>query len=132
MGIRWHYLSPYQQSLVENPSAPRAEILKSPFAQTERDHQRRFARECKARGWRCVWHSTAKASTANRGTPDFIVAAHAETFWLEFKLLGEELSPEQRVFARELAANGVTLHLVTSAEEAVALIEGNRELPVRL
>jgi len=94
-----------------------------PLQQTEKDHQNRFIGACKARGWRYVWHSTKKRSTANVGTPDAIVAARGLTWWIEFKLPGEHLSPDQVVFSRQLAANGIKMHVVYSAEEAVALIE---------
>jgi hypothetical protein len=124
MGIRWHDLSPHQQSLAE-PASPRAQILRVPHRQEpEVVEQANFAVECKARGWRAVWHRTDKRSTANRGCPDFIVAAHGQTFWIEFKRPGEDLRPDQRAFAKQLAQNGIQMHVVNSASEAVALIEG--------
>ena len=85
--------------------------------------QRNFAKAAKDRGWRVVWHKTNKPSTANRGTPDFIVAANGTTWWIEFKRPGEDLAPAQKAFAKELRQNGVTLYVVNSAEAAVRLIE---------
>ena len=93
------------------------------LAQTEADHQNRFISICKERGWAYVWHSTKKRSTGTIGTPDAIVVAHGKVFWIEFKLPGQFLSPDQQVFARLLAQNGAQLHVVYSAEEALALIE---------
>jgi len=88
-------------------------------------HQRNFAKACKERGWRPVWHKTNKPTRANIGCPDFIVAARGRTWWLEFKRPGEELRPDQTAFRKELAMNGVQMHVVHSAQEAVDLIKGN-------
>jgi hypothetical protein len=85
--------------------------------------QRNFAKACQDRGWRAVWHSTHKPSTANRGTPDFIVAARGQTWWIEFKRPKEDLRPDQKAFRKQLLENGVKLYLVYSAAEAVDIIE---------
>jgi hypothetical protein len=85
--------------------------------------QRNFAKECKDRGWVPVWHKTHKRSTANVGCPDFIVAAYCLTFWIEFKIPGEDLRPDQAAFRKRLLQNGVHMYVVHSAEEAVDLIE---------
>jgi len=124
MGIKWTDLSDYQQSLAEAPATPRAQILRvGSKDEPEAVEQANFALACKARGWRCVWHRTDKRSTANRGCPDFIVGARGITWWIEFKRPGETLRPDQAAFRKELAANGITMHVVNSAAEAVALIE---------
>jgi len=124
MGIKWTDLSEYQQSLAELPASPRAQILRAASrGQPEAVEQANFALACKARGWRAVWHRTDKRSTANRGCPDFIVAAGGTTFWIEFKRPGSELRPDQAAFKKELAANGIEMHVATSAEGAVAIIE---------
>ena len=124
MGINWHDLSLEQQSLAE-PASPRAQILRVPHRlEPEAVEQANFAVSCKSRGWRAVWHRTDKRSTANRGCPDFIVAAKGTTFWIEFKREGEELRPDQAAFKKELAQNGIVMHVVNSASQAVTLIEG--------
>src|SRR5215471_8978635 len=126
MGIKWTDLSEYQQSLAEVPASPRAQILRVPHRlEPEAVEQANFAIACKARGWRHVWHRTDKRSTANRGCPDFIVAARSTTFWIEFKRQGEELRPDQAAFKKELAQNGILMSIVNSASEAVALIEAH-------
>jgi len=125
MGIRWNDLSLYQQSLAEeSPASPRAQILRASHRlEPEVIEQRNFAVEAKSRGWRTVWHRTDKRSTANRGCPDFIVGAKSTTWWIEFKRPGEALRPDQAAFKKELAQNGIQMHVVFSAIEAVALIE---------
>jgi hypothetical protein len=124
MGIKWTDLSEYQQSLAEVPSSPRAQILRSaPRLEPEAVEQANFASACKERGWRHVWHRTDKRSTANRGCPDFIVAANGHTYWIEFKVKGEELRPDQAAFKKQLAQNGIVMSIVNSAAEAVAIIE---------
>jgi VRR-NUC domain-containing protein len=101
---------------------PKDQALYSDGQPSEADEQGNFAVECKARGWRPVWHKTHKPSTANRGCPDFIVAAYGKTFWIEFKRPGEELSPDQKAFHKQLVLNGVTPYVVTSAYQAVQII----------
>jgi len=124
MGIKWSDLNEYQQSLAQ-PASPRAQILRTTAHRLEPEavEQANFARACKARGWRCVWHRTDKRSTANRGCPDFIVGARGRTYWIEFKREGEDLRPDQAAFKKELGHNGILLHVAHSAAEAVALIE---------
>jgi hypothetical protein len=124
MGIKWTDLSEYQQSLAEMPASPRAQILRGAHRlEPEAIEQANFALACKERGWRHVWHRTDKRSTANRGCPDFIVGAKGTTYWIEFKREGEDLRPDQAAFRKQLAHNGVLMHVVNSAAEAVALIE---------
>jgi hypothetical protein len=125
MGINWSDLTPYQQSLAEpGPTTPRAQILRSAHRiEPEAVEQANFAKACRSRGWRAVWHRTDKRSTANRGCPDFIVGARGTTFWIEFKRPGEELRPDQAAFKKELAQNGIVMQVVNSAAQAVALIE---------
>ena len=124
MGIKWTELSAYQQSLAEVPASPRAQILRGAHRlEPEAIEQANFALACKARGWRHVWHRTDKRSTANRGCPDFIVAAKNQTYWIEFKRVGEDLRPDQAAFKKELFQNGVVMHVVNSASQAVKLIE---------
>ena len=84
-----------------------------------------FALECKHRGWRAVWHATHKRSTANRGCPDFIVGVRGQTFWIEFKRPGEDLRPYQEAFKKELAQNGIIMHVVYNASQAVQVIESS-------
>jgi hypothetical protein len=123
MGIKWNDLNEYQQSLAE-PVSPRAQILRTAHRlEPEAVEQANFAIACKERGWRCVWHRTDKRSTANRGCPDFIVAARGITFWIEFKRPGQDLRPDQAAFKKQLAQNEVAMHVVTTADQAVALIE---------
>jgi len=124
MGIKWTDLSAYQQSLAEVPASPRAQILRSAHRlEPEAVEQANFAIACQDRGWRHVWHRTDKRSTANRGCPDFIVGARGTTYWIEFKRPGEDLRPDQAAFRKELAQNGIIMHVVNSAGQAVKLIE---------
>jgi hypothetical protein len=89
--------------------------------------QRNFALECKHRGWRTLWHATHKRSTANRGAPDFVVGVRGKTFWIEFKRPGEDLRPDQAAFKKELAQNGIVMHVVHSASQAVEVIESHNQ-----
>jgi hypothetical protein len=89
----------------------------------EKVEQSSFANWCLLQGYRPLWHSTHRRSTANRGCPDFVVAAKGTTFWIEFKRPGFDLSIDQRTFFDELKANGVQPYLVYGCAEAIALIE---------
>lgn len=84
--------------------------------------QKQFAAWCVEMKFRALWHATHKPSTANRGCPDFVVAAYGTTFWIEFKKVGEDLRPDQIVFKKQLEANGVAMYVCYSAFEAMQVI----------
>jgi hypothetical protein len=88
----------------------------------EREEQRIFANDCLRRGFAYVWHSTASATKATLGCPDFIVAANGKTFWIEFKVGSNKLSADQQSFKDKLLANGATYALVHTANEAIQFI----------
>jgi hypothetical protein len=88
----------------------------------EKVDQKQFAAWCAQMKFRPVWHATHKPSTANRGCPDFVVAAYGTTFWIEFKRVGEDLRPDQIVFKKQLEANGVPMYVCYSAFEAMQVI----------
>jgi hypothetical protein len=90
---------------------------------TEAKIQHDFAAICKDKGWRPVWHRMHKRSTANRGCPDFIVGAYGQSWWIEFKKPGEDLSPDQKVFSMQLAQNGIQMYTCFSWREAEQVIE---------
>jgi hypothetical protein len=96
----------------------------------EKKIQHDFAAVCIELGWSMVWHGMHKRSTANRGCPDFIVGAYAQSFWIEFKKPGEDLSPDQKLFRSQLADNGITMYTCFSWREAVDLIEQHRPTPL--
>ncbi len=88
----------------------------------ERVEQRTFAQWCQLKDYAFVWHSTAARSRATIGCPDFIVALSGVTLWIEFKRAGGRLSAEQEAFRDRLFRNGARYHLVTSALEAIELL----------
>jgi hypothetical protein len=96
---------------------------KNRTTRAERIHQGTFANHCLRKGYAFTWHRTDKPSTASPGTPDFIVGVRARTFWIEFKLPGEKLSPDQADFRNRLAAQGIALEVVYSDAEAIALVD---------
>jgi hypothetical protein len=114
-----------QQLFPTHPPSPLPHDDIDPKEDREVVAQRNFAKACKDRGWVPVWHKTYKRSTANVGCPDFIVAAYSQTFWIEFKLPGEDLRPDQAAFRKRLLQNGVQMCVVYSAQEAVDLIESH-------
>ena len=108
-----------QAPVANTPTGP------APGEEPEKKIQRDFASICEEKGWRYVTHGMHKRSTANRGCPDFIVAAYGQTFWIEFKKPGEELSPDQKLFRTELLQNGVTMYTCTSWKQAAEIIEAH-------
>jgi hypothetical protein len=123
MGINLNSLSPHQLSLIDPSQKKSLKIISTAKNNPEIIEQRNFAIACKARGWRHLWHNTAKPSTANVGAPDFVVAARNHTFWIEFKRPNQNLRPDQAAFHKQLRQNGVSPAIVHSALEAVNLIE---------
>jgi hypothetical protein len=92
----------------------------------ERQHQSVFANHCLSKGYAYTWHRTDKPSTASPGTPDFIVGANERTYWIEFKLPGQKLSPDQEDFEKALTAQGLILYVVYSDAEAIQIIEDDK------
>ena len=89
----------------------------------ERKEQADFANWCLGHGYCFVWHATHKKSTATKGTPDFAVLAHGRTYWIEFKLAGEDLSKDQKDWRKAAEANGVTYYIAYSSHEGMRIID---------
>lgn len=70
-----------------------------------------------------VWHNTSKRSTGTAGCPDFIVPVRGRIRFIEFKLEGNDLSPVQSVYKRRLEEQGHEYIIVSSASQALALID---------
>ena len=91
----------------------------------EREEQRKFALWCRAHGLgkSMIWHSTAHRTKNTLGCPDFVLAVACVTLYIEFKLPGKKLSPDQEAFALGLEAQGHKLHVVYNALGAQCLVE---------
>jgi hypothetical protein len=89
----------------------------------ERDEQKAFARWCLSRGYTYIWHATHQKSTATKGTPDFIVTAHGEDYFIEFKLPGASLSKDQQEFRESREMNGRIYYIAFSCHEAMRIID---------
>jgi hypothetical protein len=62
------------------------------------------------------------------GWPDrLVIWAPGHHFWIEFKRPGGTLTKAQRVRIPHLLKAGEEVHIVTSALQAVALLNGKRE-----
>ena len=92
----------------------------------EREHQRVVANYCHLEDLPFIWHATNARSRATIGTPDFIIGLRRGTLWLEMKLPGQKLSADQEVFRAVLRAQGITLHIAYSDDEAIKLIKSFR------
>jgi hypothetical protein len=91
--------------------------------QLEKKEQSQFANDLLRKGLPYVWHSTARASTATPGCPDFILAIAGVTLWVEFKRPGYKLSEDQEKFRVALERQGIFLHVVYSADQAIKLVD---------
>ena len=91
----------------------------------ERDEQGEFANWCHLHGYLIVWHATHKKSTATKGTPDFAVLAHGVWHWIEFKLPGSDLSPDQKEWREACERNGGIYWIAYSSHEAMRIIDPN-------
>jgi hypothetical protein len=91
----------------------------------ERDEQRTFSRWCRKHdlGDSMIWHSTAHRTKGTRGCPDFVLPVNGLTLYIEFKLPGNRLSPDQEAFRVSLDKQRTQLHVVHSADEAISLVE---------
>ena len=109
---------------VISPDEPQEPETKK-IPKLERDEQRTFARWLRKHGLAdsAIWHSTAHRTKGTRGTPDFVVPVSGVTLYIEFKLPGNTLSPDQENFRKSLDAQRYQLHVVASAQEAIALVE---------
>ena len=58
------------------------------------------------------------------GIPDISVIKAGTAIYLEVKRPGEEMTPLQSAMARKLSKAGAIVAVVTSVEEAVAIVEG--------
>ena len=87
----------------------------------ERVEQREYASWLTLKDMPFVWHSTAKRSTANLGTPDFIVGVAGVTLWVEFKRVGFKLSADQEKFRQRLEKQRIFLYVCHTGFEAIKL-----------
>ena len=82
----------------------------------------------KLRRWYYVHSRTDRATTQQKGVPDFIIAKpekgleKAETVWIEVKRKGGKLTPEQTVTKHVLTALGHRFAVVYSFDEFLAAV----------
>lgn len=70
------------------------------------------------------WHATHKPSTASPGVPDFWVGVNSRGIWLEFKKdYSCKLSDDQELFRKRCEAQGIEMHVVYSAFEAIQIVQ---------
>jgi hypothetical protein len=83
----------------------------------------RIIAECKKRGWYYVHSRMDRRTTQAKGVPDFIIAAHGKTYWIEAKALGKKLRPEQLGAIQWLTSLNHTAACVWSMEDFFKVIE---------
>lgn len=121
-----HLMSPEDQSRYSPEPRPSFEKDPHPPPVTdalEREEQRQFASWCLLHNYAVVWHSTRARSRASVGCPDFVVGAHGQTYWIEFKRAPNKLSEDQRKFKETLEAQGIVYFIAYSAHEAMKIVD---------
>jgi|SRR6516225_7454843 hypothetical protein len=120
-------LSPADRAKLGVGGLTAAEAVAKANKRLEREEQRIFAGALTRWELPFYWHRTDKPTGAIAGLPDFIVGLAGKTLWIEFKAKGRLLSPEQSLFRARLGAQGVTLHIVHDAAEAIRLVKIENE-----
>lgn len=83
---------------------------------------------CQQRGWYFVRSRMDRPTTQQKGVPDFIIAAHGKTYWVEAKAKGKKLTREQNGTLHWLQHLGHPAGMVYSLADFLALIEPNNEV----
>jgi hypothetical protein len=125
MGIRIQDLSERQRAMLEPSQASPEPVTPKPRegrSRLERDEQRTFAAWLSLHELPHCWHRTDKRSTATTGVFDFWVGHAGRSAWIEFKLSGGKLSPEQEQFKQRLIKQNLGWHIVTNANEAIRIV----------
>ncbi len=89
----------------------------------ERDLQIQIVSFLRMRGHTVIWSRLDRRLTATKGTPDILLAVHGRAVALEAKLPGGKLSEDQERMRDGLIADGWKYALVTSLEEAKAVVD---------
>ncbi len=85
----------------------------------ERQDQREFSQWLNSKGIYYLWSRTDKAITIQVGHPDFTIFHRGLTLFVEFKLIGKKLSPDQRRVNEMLVREHFDYFLVYNFKEAM-------------
>lgn len=89
-----------------------------PATVREAELHRKILDYCQARGWPRVYSRMDVPSTAGIGTPDFVIAMpDAKTLWIEAKVGGGKVRPEQAAWIASLRILGHRARVVWSFDE---------------
>jgi hypothetical protein len=126
MGWKLHDLPVKLRAQIEDAMAPRVKepTVKplGPGPDRESDLHDDILRHCRDNGWLCVHSRMDRRSTNAVGTPDFIIVTPGTVLFVEAKMPGKKLRPEQRAFAahiRKLGWPHATVHTFTEFLEVV-------------
>lgn len=111
------------------PSAIAKGIVKGPLKHSEDEaelHEAILA-YCRSKGWRVVHSRLDRPSTAQIGTPDFVIATYdGRTIWVEAKTRKGKLSTEQNAWLMALRSLGHHAGVVRCLQEFVMMTEVRR------
>lgn len=95
-----------------------------PSKGTEADLHLKILAECRRRGWIALHGSMAHRTHRTIGEPDFVIMADAgRVLFVEAKVKGGKVSPEQQAFKAWAEKLGHTVNIVWSFDEFLKLTE---------
>ncbi len=69
------------------------------------------------------WEARKVRWLGHDGAPDRVLFGHGCTVWFEFKAPGQTARPTQVREHRRMAKGGVTVHVVDSIEDGIAILQ---------
>jgi hypothetical protein len=119
----------FREMEMRTAKASRKVASPSAFDGKESELHKQIEEELKRRRWYYVHSRTDRATTQQKGVPDFIIAMpenkygdDPQTLWIEVKKKGGKLSPEQTITKHVLTALGHRFAVVYSFQEFLEVI----------
>lgn len=121
-------INPIERKQFGKAGLTREECAQRALAKRERDMHNVFEDWLKLKGIPYDHSRMDKKTTQQCGVPDFLVIWKQKVCPIEFKMPGNNPSPEQQDFIERLNATGTTTYICTAAYEAIEITK--RELGV--
>jgi hypothetical protein len=115
-------MSPEDRQAIRQPSAEEAQAACR--KRSEKEEHRIFSRWLYLHRKELVarYDRMDKRTSGTVGWPDYTVCHHGRTLFLEFKVLGGRLSPEQEALIERLTEQDFMAAIPSSAAEAIKIV----------
>lgn len=101
-----------------------ANVAPDAWTGKESELHQKIEAELKARRWLFIHSRTDRATTTEKGIPDFVIfPGHGKAIFVEVKTKTGKLSPEQRAWQYCAEILGYNFHIVRSLKDFLAAIE---------